>query len=206
MIIKVCGMCDPENIHCLEDLDIDYMGFIFYPASPRYVTGHDGQINAIRKSKKKKVGVFVNEDVSQIVDIAQAYQLDSIQLHGNESPETCRILRKKGFQIIKALPIASVDDFTPTEAYVNNVDYLLFDTKCAGYGGSGNRFDWSLLREYKAPTPFLLSGGLTADCLYDIKRFEHQQFAGIDLNSGFEISSGVKDVSEIKKFLYQIKK
>ena len=204
MIIKVCGMRDPDNIRSLENLEIDYMGFIFYAKSPRYVMGDDGQINAIHQSKKKKAGVFVNEEATKIIDIARIYQLDTIQLHGNESPEICFALHEKGYGVIKAFQIAFANDFKQTEKYLDCVDYFLFDTKYIGYGGSGKRFDWSLLQEYKESISFILSGGLTSDCLSDIKNLNHPQFAGVDLNSGFEISPGVKDFEKIKTFIKQL--
>ncbi|MDR2681051.1 MAG: phosphoribosylanthranilate isomerase [Tannerella sp.] len=201
MIIKVCGMRAPENIRDLEALDIDIMGFIFYPGSPRYVSG-----NAIPAVGKKKAGVFVNETPEKLNDCARRYRLDYIQLHGSESPETCETLRRQGYSVIKAFPVADKADFKLTESYSCCVDYFLFDTKCASYGGSGKRFDWSILDGYKGDTPFLLGGGLTPDCADDIRLLNHPMFSGIDLNSGFEISPAVKDIVKLKDFISEIRR
>ncbi|MDR1116274.1 MAG: phosphoribosylanthranilate isomerase, partial [Tannerella sp.] len=190
MIIKVCGMREPENVRRLEMLDVDIIGFIFYPGSSRYVA--DG--GAIPAVGKKKAGVFVNETPEKMSDCARRYRLDYIQLHGNESPETCDVMRRQGYSVIKAFPVAVEEDFKLTADYAHCVDYFLFDTKCANYGGSGKRFDWLLLDGYRGNTPFLLSGGLTPDCADDVRRLNHPAFAGIDLNSGFETSPAVKDI------------
>ena len=207
MIIKVCGMRESENIRNVETLDVDFLGFIFYSGSARYVGDDVGEsLEAIRRCAKSKVGVFVNETLDNISDKAGLYKLDYLQLHGSESPELCGKLRQCGYSIIKAFSIVSADDFKSTGDYSNCCDYFLFDTKCSGYGGSGQRFDWSLLDEYKGSVPFLLSGGLTPDCCDDLTRLSHAKFAGIDLNSGFEISPAMKDVGKLKDFINQIRK
>lgn len=204
--IKVCGMRSPENIRRIETLDIDYIGFIFYQGSPRCVSGGDESLHAIRLCTKRKVGVFVNEALDSMLEKADLYRLDVLQLHGDESPETCMALRQSGYCVIKAFSVASVEDFVQIERYADCIDYVLFDTKCAGYGGSGKRFDWSLLESYTGHAPFLLSGGLTPDSLHDICLLEHTRFAGIDLNSGFEIAPAIKDVEKLEKFIGEIRK
>lgn len=208
MIIKVCGMRDPENIRALERLDIHMMGFIFYPGSPRYVPDGGCTDEVMLRCGKKKVGVFVNETPDVITVKAKRYHLDYIQLHGSESPGTCERLHRMGYAVIKAFPIAVGADFRLTDDYTSapcGVDYLLFDTKGLLHGGSGKRFDWSLLDEYKGNTPFLLSGGLTPDCADDIRRMCHPMFAGIDLNSGFETSPARKDIGKLKDFIDTIR-
>ncbi|MDR1524819.1 MAG: phosphoribosylanthranilate isomerase [Tannerella sp.] len=205
MIIKVCGMRVPENIRDIGTLDIDIMGFIFYPGSPRYVSENDAGRDAILAAGKKKAGVFVNETPEKLNGCARRYRLDYIQLHGNESPGTCETLKKQGYSVIKAFPVAAKADFKLTENYSCCVDYFLFDTKCVGYGGSGKRFDWHLLDEYKGDTPFLISGGLTPDCVDDIRLLNHPLFSGIDLNSGFETSPAVKDSVKLKDFICKIR-
>jgi phosphoribosylanthranilate isomerase len=206
MKIKVCGMCRPENLRRVSALDIDYVGFIFYRGSSRCVLEHEESADAIRRCEKYKVGVFVNETPDRVLEIAGSYRLNGLQLHGGaESPETCVALREAGYAVIKAFSVASAEDFVRTEEYSDCADYFLFDTKCAGYGGSGIRFDWSLLDRYNGRTPFLLSGGLTPDHIYDILSLRHLQFAGIDLNSGFEISPAVKDVEKLKAFIRKIR-
>ena len=199
-------MRDAENICNVETLDVDFLGFIFYSGSARYVGDERGLPEVIRKCAKSKVGVFVNESFDYISDKAELCKLDYLQLHGNETPDLCRELRQLGYFVIKAFSIASVDDFKSMENYSGCCDYFLFDTKCAGYGGSGQRFDWSLLDEYNGSTPFLLSGGLAPDCYDDLNRLEHPKFAGIDLNSGFEVSPAMKDVDKLRVFISQVRK
>lgn len=206
MIIKVCGMRDANNIREVAKLDIDLMGFIFYPKSPRYFLLDKGSELSLRSLPLKKVGVFVNASMDEIQTTAIRLNLNYLQLHGNESPEDCRTLYQLGFLLIKAFSIASVADLHQTEAYEGCADYFLFDTKCSGFGGSGRQFDWSLLSAYKGRTPFLLSGGITPSSAEAILQFKHPAFAGIDLNSGFETSPAMKNVQQLKEFVELIRK
>ena len=187
MIIKVCGMREPQNIREVAALAINWIGFIFYERSKRFVERcpTEQQATDSEQLSPKKVGVFV-------------------QLHGNESPEDCHTLQKRGYSLIKAFPIATKEDFEKTREYEGRVDYFLFDTRCEGYGGSGKRFDWSILTEYEGETPFLLSGGIRPENAEAIRNFRHPRFAGIDLNSGFEIEPGLKEVDKLKNFIQQI--
>ena len=207
MLIKVCGLREPENLREVEMLDVDCLGFIFYEKSSRYVPEKQGYIEAIRQCKINKVGVFVNETVEKMLYKSELFQLNHIQLHGNEAIEVCHVLREKGYIVIKAFAV-TIDEKTAlqqTERYENCCDFFLFDTQCAGYGGSGKRFDWSLLDAYQGETPFLLSGGLTPDCVPDIKRLKHPLFAGIDLNSGFELYPAMKDVGKLNRFIREVR-
>ena len=206
VIIKVCGMREPENIREVESLDVDLLGFIFYSGSSRYVVDSDESDGVIRDCAKLKVGVFVNEQLEVILDRAMRYRLDHIQLHGDETPSLCLELRQHGYHVIKTFSVSSKDDFAKTDCYADCCDHYLFDTKCIGYGGSGKRFDWTLLDEYKGSTPFILSGGLTGDCIDDLRRINHAKFSGIDLNSGFELSPAVKDVGKLKDFIGKTRK
>jgi len=201
MIVKVCGMRHPENISQLAQLEIDWMGFIFYEKSPRYV---GTEPITVENDSLKKVGVFVNATYEQLTKMAATHQLDCLQLHGNETPELCQALREQGFFVIKALSVSTTEDLEKTKDYENQADFFIFDTKCAGYGGSGKQFDWSILASYQGETPFLLSGGIHPESVEAIKNFTHPQFAGIDLNSGFEIEPGLKDVEKLKEFLGKI--
>ena len=151
-IIKVCGMRDAQNIREVESIGIDLMGFIFWPRSSRYVCERPAYL-----PKCKRVGVFFNEDVEQVKRTISDYALTHIQLHGNESPEYVRQLRK--WEVIKAFNIASTDDLEQTKAYEGLADYFLFDTKGKSVGGNGEKFDWNVLEDYHGDTPFLLSGG-----------------------------------------------
>lgn len=198
-------MRDSENIRALERLDLDITGFIFYPPSPRFVPD-DGRLDDIVfRLGKKRAGVFVNEKPEILIGRAKRYRLDYIQLHGSESPETCKVLRRQGYAVIKAFPVATKEDLKYTDDYPCCADYFLFDTKNVNYGGSGKRFDWSLLDEYRGNTPFLLSGGLTPDCADEINSLRHPMFSGIDLNSGFEISPAIKDIAKLKDFINKIR-
>jgi Phosphoribosylanthranilate isomerase len=163
MKIKICGMKHPENIQNVAALQPDLMGFIFYPKSPRFAEPLDiATLNALPKTIKK-IGVFVNEDLENILTIASKYDLDGVQLHGTELVAMCKELRKAGYLVLKAFPIAEAYNFKVTKAYEGVCDYFLFDTKTDAYGGSGLKFNWGMLDEYVGETPFLLSGGIAAD-------------------------------------------
>lgn len=197
-ITKVCGMREAENIREVEALGIQLMGFIFWPKSSRYVS----ECPSYLPSKCKRVGVFVNEDIEEVRHKAQEYALDFIQLHGSESPEYASQLRE--WKVIKAFNIATADDFSQTQAYEGTVDFFLFDTKGKMVGGNGDKFDWSVLSAYKGKTPFLLSGGIGPDDAERVKAFHHPMCVGIDLNSRFEQSPGLKDVTILKEFIEKL--
>lgn len=210
MIVKVCGMREAENIRQIAGLDIDWMGLIFYPRSPRFFETGDAALgggNWLQASsgRPRLVGVFVNESVEKMMETANRYALDYLQLHGNESPDACYALQKRGWAVIKAFSIASQADLDQTQSYEGRVDYFLFDTPCKGYGGSGKSFDWSLLESYRGTTPFLLSGGIGPQSLDGLLKFSHPRWAGIDLNSGFETEPGRKDFDKLAAFVARIK-
>lgn len=200
MIVKVCGMRDSENIRAIEQTKADLMGFIFHPKSPRFVAS----LPEYMPKKQKRVGVFVNASLEQILAKAQKFSLEYIQLHGDEPPAFCSELKNRGLKVIPAQRIANTDDIIRAESY-NMADLMIFDTKTELYGGSGKKFNWQLLENYKGCVPFLLSGGIRSDTFEEIKAFFHPQFAGIDLNSGFEISPALKDVGKLNNFIEKIK-
>ena len=209
MLIKVCGMREPENIRRVAEVGADWMGFIFYARSPRFV----GSLSPDEISKEKavreppvRVGVFVDATPEYMMEMGNKYALGYLQLHGNESPDTCYALQKRGYAVIKAFSIADKEDLKLTADYEGRADYFLFDTKCNGYGGSGKQFDWSVLTAYKGQTPFLLSGGINPDSVEAIRNFHHPKLAGLDLNSGFETAPGMKDAEKLKIFIDKIKK
>jgi len=205
MKIKICGMKSQKNIQAVAALKPDFMGFIFYPKSPRFAEPLDvAALNAL-PSTIKKIGVFVNENLENILTICYKYKLDGVQLHGTELMEMCNELKKVGYIVIKAFPIAEAYNFKVTKAYEGVCDYFLFDTKTDAYGGSGLKFNWKMLDEYVGDTPFLLSGGIAADDAEDIRKIEHPKFAGIDLNSKFEISPGLKNVELLRTFLKELR-
>ena len=205
MIIKVCGMRDGDNIRALEKKDIDWMGFIFYPGSPRSVSDEDIWTDAIQSCSKVKVGVFVNEEQAEIERKVAKYRLDYVQLHGDESPDDCRRLQEAGYAVIKAFSISSELDFRQTVEYESFVKYFLFDTKSDKRGGTGQRFDWSVLEDYRGNIPFLLSGGIGTEHIAELSAFRHHLLAGIDLNSRFECAPALKDVDRLERFVKQLK-
>lgn len=210
MIIKVCGMRDPENIREVAALGGDWIGLIFFAGSPRKIMDN-GQWTTDNYSKRysnshlKRVGVFVNASFETLTGTAALFRLDYLQLHGNETPDDCHALQKRGYSLIKAFQIATAGDLEQTAAYEGRVDYFLFDTKCSSYGGSGKQFDWSVLEAYRGETPFLLSGGIRPESIGAIRSFRHPRLAGIDLNSGFEIEPGLKDIGKLSIFINQLK-
>ncbi|WP_455671973.1 phosphoribosylanthranilate isomerase [Phocaeicola sp.] len=201
MIVKVCGMREPENIRAVEQCGTDWMGFIFFPHSSRYVA----QCPEYLPSGCKRVGVFVNERTEAILLKAKQFNLHYIQLHGKETPEQCRKLKAAGLGTIKVFSISRAEDLQPTICYEGICDYFLFDTACPGYGGSGKAFDWNVLAAYQGNTPFLLSGGLNPAGIESLKAFHHPAWAGVDLNSGFETAPGMKDATLLQTFIEQIK-
>ncbi len=202
MKIKVCGMKIPQNIDRLTKLDIDFIGFIFYEKSARYVDEVPCEI----PKNIKKTGVFVNENIQKVIGISRENNLDYVQLHGNENIEYCKKLKEKNINIIKAFSTDENFDFRTTCRYQAFCDYFIFDTKGKNYGGNGLKFNWKLLENYKGETPFLLSGGILPEDAQAIKSFKHKMFVGIDINSGFEVKPAVKNISKIERFINEIKK
>ena len=191
-------MREAENIREVEALGIDVIGFIFWPKSSRCVSTRPDYLPV----NAKRAGIFVNEDIEQVRRIAVDYALDIIQLHGNESPEYARNLRN--WKVIKAFNIASEEDLESTVIYDGAVDYFLFDTKGKAVGGNGEKFDWEVLASYNGQSPFILSGGIGPDDTERVRTFYHPQCIGIDLNSRFELSPGLKDITALRRFLSQL--
>ena len=198
MIIKTCGMRDADNIRAVSELGIDWMGFIFWAPSSRYVS----EKPTFLPTRQKRVGVFVDARIEEVKSKADEYALDLIQLHGSESPAFCERLKANSQpQLIKAFNIATQEDLEQTIPYEGLVDYFLFDTKAKMVGGNGTQFDWSVLSAYQGNTPFLLSGGIGPDDAEKVRNFHHPQLAGIDLNSRFELSPALKDIEKLKQFI-----
>ena len=191
-------MREAENIREVEALGIDLMGFIFWPKSSRYMSERPAYL----PEKAKRVGVFVDETIEKVKDIAKTYQLDLIQLHGKESPNYAEKL--SDYRLIKAFNIASADDFAACAAYEGKVDFFLFDTKGKSVGGNGEKFDWSVLTAYDSDTSFLLSGGIGPHDAEHLKAFQYPKCIGIDLNSRFEIAPGLKDINKLKDFIKEL--
>jgi phosphoribosylanthranilate isomerase len=198
MKIKVCGLRDAENITAIAVLKPDYMGFICYNRSPRFVSDMDVEILNNMPGGVEKTGVFVNEGKERITQVIGQYSFDAIQLHGNESPEFCENFKSK-VTVIKAFGVDDSFDFAQLDAYKNSVDFFMFDTKTEKHGGSGQAFNWRILDRYTLNVPFFLSGGLSLENLPTIKQITHPAFYAVDLNSRFEIEPGLKDINRLKQ-------
>jgi len=217
MKLKICGM--KHNPVEVSQLQPDYLGFIFYDGSPRFFDLEDmPQLS----SAIKKVGVFVNAEIGDILDKINQFDLKIIQLHGTESAEFCVALNaqlgSKSSEINRAEPvevrcaepvevwkvfgIKDQFDFSILEAYEPYVDKFLFDTKGKEKGGNGYAFDWSVLRKYPSKKPFILSGGIGQDEIEKLRELSKTDLPlyGIDVNSKFEIEPGFKDVEKLRKF------
>ena len=213
MIIKTCGLREPENIKAISDLGVDWIGLIFYPKSPRFI-GEQANLKAFLQQEKKvdgkpkRVGVFVNAEFKELLEAVQDYELDYVQLHGGESAVYCATLRQlwkdssiRKAGIIRAFRVSRAFDFGITVDYEPYCDYFLFDTKGQEYGGTGHKFDWDILDRYNGKTPFLLSGGIGPGDAPSVKSVTHPALAGVDLNSKFEIEPGLKDVQKLAEFV-----
>lgn len=192
-----------DNRSETEKLPVDYLGFIFYPESKRFV----GKIISpeLFYSEKTKVAVFVNEKADEIIIITQKYDFKYVQLHGDESPEICKTLKNKGLKVIKAFSLNNNFDFSELTNYESCTDFFLFDTKTEIPGGSGKKFNWKILEKYTMNTPFFLSGGIGPEDAGAIKEINHPKLYGIDLNSRFEDEPGLKNIKKLEEFINEIK-
>ncbi len=196
--LKVCGMREPDNIQELIKVKPDFMGFIFYPKSPRYVDEMDDDLIMRIPISISKVGVFVNESLDNIIEIANKYGLEYIQLHGDEDLTFANALKERGLKVIKVFRVMDTIPFF-AKNYEGIADYFLFDTASINYGGSGRHFDWNILKNYNLNVPFLLSGGVQLEDIPKIKSMEIEQLVGIDVNSRFEIEPALKDIEKLKQ-------
>jgi phosphoribosylanthranilate isomerase len=218
MKLKVCGMKYVDNLLMVAQAQPDYMGFIFYDKSKR---NFEGVIPKLPKGIKK-TGVFVNEYLEIVVSLTQEYQLEALQLHGDESVEYIRRLKeglrqaeldsasdnqttkqvRNDIEIIKVFGIKDSFDFSILQPYLEVVDYFLFDTKGKERGGNGVKFDWSVLKNYPFEKPFFLSGGIGPMDVHEVKKIKDSGLPvyAVDINSRFETEPGVKNVKSVKKF------
>lgn len=203
MKLKVCGLKYKENIEQVAVLQPDYMGFIFYPKSKRFV-GEDFQMPDV-PSRIKKTGVFVNSDLEYVKEKVTRYNLDVVQLHGNEDPGFCGQL-KPWVKVVKAFGLDENFDFKVLGSYKNSCDYFLFDTKTNEYGGSGKQFNWDILKRYDLNVPFFLSGGIGLDEMEKITLLasRYSNLYAIDVNSRFEIEPGLKDINKLNQLTDKI--
>ena len=208
MNIKVCGITSKKQLQQLEGLNIAYAGFIFHEGSPRFAGEKMAGEDLIGMDLDiKKVGVFVDAEYEDIMEMVEKFELDMVQLHGNESPELCEEL-SEDTEVIKVFSIGkdtgSIDKMIAP--YDNVCDYYLFDTTVKGKkGGTGEKFDWKKLAEAKIEKPFFLSGGIGPEDVALVKKFKHPDFFGIDVNSKFEKEPGVKDMGLVLGFMKNMK-
>ncbi len=203
MITKICGFSDPESIRQIAALRPSMMGFIFYAFSPRNACALLPSVVAELPSEIERVGVFVDAPVDHILHVAGRYGLTTIQLHGKEAPETCQELRARGLKVMKAIGIEDNVDWDTLRPYEGKIDRFVFDTATAYHGGSGRKFDWSVLHDYPLSTPFLLSGGITPDDAQVIREAAATLplMEGVDINSRFETRPGCKSPELVKQFI-----
>ena len=203
--IKVCGMRDPLNLEQVCELAPEFVGFIFYHRSKRFLGTHpDPVLFHIPGPAIKKVGVFVDEELNQLRKTIEQFGLEAVQLHGRESVDYCAQLSKERVKVIKVLdPHSSIPEM---EKYMEVVDHFLFDSAGAGSGGSGQKFDWKLLESLSLSTPFLLSGGIGPADAGFLRSLELEGLMGVDVNSRFERTPGIKDVEQLREFIIEIRK
>lgn len=204
--IKVCGMRDESNIRQLVKVHPDYIGFIFYSKSERFV-GENFNIKILNYIPEsiKKVGVFVKAGKDYILEKINTYRLDLIQLHGGESTEFCRELSYEGIPIIKVFSINEEFNFNLVYPFKAYCKYFLFDTECSSYGGSSIKYNWNILNRYDNEKPFFLSGGIGYEDIESIKAVKNLNIHAVDLNSRFEKKPGLKDISKIREFIKNLK-
>ena len=204
--LKVCGMRLAANIAAVAELGPDYMGFIFYAQSPRFISDVSAELIKYIPGEIKTVGVFVDEALEIVKQKVSTLKLKAVQLHGKESVAYCEALRADfaGLEIIKSFGINEDFDFSTLAPYQNVADYFLFDTKTKAHGGSGKTFDWQILDQYKLAKPYFLSGGIDLEHAAAINQIEDPRLYALDINSKFEIEPGLKDVDRIKEFIKEM--
>ena len=211
MKLKVCGLTKMDQIQELISLNTDFLGFIFYEKSPRFVLNNLSLKEISEINHQGKVGVFVNETVEKITEISEKAKLNFIQLHGDEDEEFVKKLRlslSKNIKIIKVIRIGnqSFDELQKTiNQQPSTVNYLLFDTDSKAFGGTGKTFDWQILNEIEIPIPYFLSGGISLENIHQLSTINQQPLA-LDINSKFETEPGIKNLEKIKNFTQIVKK
>jgi phosphoribosylanthranilate isomerase len=209
MRIKVCGMTLPEQVDQLVDMGIDFAGFIFYPKSPRYVFKKMTTAEVKKIRNINKVGVFVNTPIDEVLAMVDECNLHMVQLHGDETPKYCERLADY-ISVIKAFRLGENENIEwMTRPFLDVSDMYMFDTMGAGYGGTGKKFDWTLLNGATIGKPFFLSGGIEPGDEVKLKEFMKEPAAkelfAVDINSRFEVSPGVKEMEIVKQFTDNLK-
>lgn len=197
--MKVCGMRDSDNIKELLRLQPDYMGFIFYEKSRRHAALLDAELLKGFPQKTKKVGVFVNASLSELKEKVKEFELDYVQLHGDESVDYVGELFAVGIKVIKVFSVDESFDFKVLKPYKGLVEYFLFDTKGKERGGNGVAFDWEILKGYDQSVPFFLSGGIDNENVSRLTELSEMNIHAIDVNSKYEIEPGLKDMELLRE-------
>ncbi|MFC2080150.1 phosphoribosylanthranilate isomerase [Bacteroidota bacterium] len=204
--IKVCGMTDPSNVEVICKFKPEYLGYIFYPKSARYVGNNpDPRIFSIVPESIEKTAVFVNEYYERMIEIVEKFDINTVQLHGMESPEICKSFRFRGKKVIKVIPGNQIGNDNLLKDYSDVVDYFLFDTPVKSFGGSGRKFNWSNLDELNTDIKFFLSGGISIGDAAQLKKIESSTFYAADINSRFESAPGMKNPELVKKFINELR-
>ncbi len=199
-------MREAENIRQVLTLQPDYMGFIFYEKSSRYVGDElDEDLLNSFPFTTRKVGVFVNATASYILEKVKKYNLDYVQLHGEELPDFCRNLKLKGVNVIKAFSVDTNFNFGKLQNYKPYCDFFLFDTKGKERGGNGTTFDWSILNNYDNEKPFFLAGGIDLDNIHNALEINNLKIYSLDVNSKFEVSPALKDIEKLEELMRILK-
>ncbi len=206
MVIKVCGLKDLENMRQVSCLTPMLAGFIFYKRSPRYVGEPPADFLSMLTPYVHPVAVFVDASLRQVMKVVSKYGFRIVQLHGHESAEYCADLKKSGLTVFKAIGVTDGMDWGQVGVYDGIVDAFVFDTGSRSHGGTGRKFDWRLLDNYRLSTPYLLSGGIGPDDAEDVVAAMRPGMAGIDINSLFETSPGVKDIQKLVRFILTLRK
>lgn len=206
MKVKVCGLRDEKNIIELAGLMPSYMGFIFYKYSKRYAGNMLSSITDKVPPTIKKVGVFVDEDPLKLRAICRDYKLDYVQLHGDEDTAYVKSLSEHGIGIIKAFRIDSSFSLDSVKSYLGICNYFLFDKAGDLKGGTGLKFDWSIISNYSLEVPFFLSGGIGPDDIAALGEIDNKYLHAVDINSRFELEPGLKNIKTISRFIDEIRK
>jgi phosphoribosylanthranilate isomerase len=210
MRVKVCGMTEIDQVRQLDAMGVDFAGFIFYPKSPRYVVRHlTGEQVKKARLRLGKVGVFVNPTYDEVMRQVDSYGLDMVQFHGDETPRFCEQLANY-ITVIKVFRLGENDPIDwIIRPYQDYCDMFLFDTEGVGYGGTGKKFNWDVLKPAHIEKLFFLSGGIEPGDVERLKVFAREPVASklfaIDINSKFEVSPGVKDLKKIRTLMDGIK-
>ena len=221
--LKVCGLTQLDQIQELISLNVDFLGFIFYEKSPRFVLNHLSLKQIVEIPHHGKVGVFVNEDLEKIIEISEKADLNFIQLHGDETQEFISELKEKlnpKIEIIKVIRVGKTsflkDEIEKISNLKSQISNLLFDTDSKSFGGTGQTFDWNILNDIEISLPYFLSGGISLENISELQNFvkvnQHKNKTltkfkipfCLDINSKFEIEPGIKDLKKIKEFLLEM--